>query len=205
MGALALHTGEHTSARLHYEECLVLSRQSGDRLSTVQALVGAGLVAIRQGDSASAVGYVLDALREGLSTGLTPVLLDTVTAAAELLATEGDLAYAAQLAVLARNHAASTAETKKRANTLLSQVDPKLPPDICERILNNDAEVDIEAVAKRLVAELTRLSETPAPAAAEQPLIEPLSDRELQVLRMVAAGKSNREIGRELYLALGTA
>ena len=204
MGALALHTGEHTSARLHYEECLVLSRQSGDRLSTVQALVGAGLVAIRQGDSASAVGYVLDALREGLSTGLTPVLLDTVTAAAELLATEGDLTYAAQLAVLARNHAANTAETKKRANTLLSQVDPKLPPDICERILNNDAEVDIEAVAKRLVAELTRLSETPAPAAAEQPLIEPLSDRELQVLRMVAAGKSNREIGRELYLALGT-
>ncbi|MCB0059990.1 MAG: response regulator transcription factor, partial [Caldilineaceae bacterium] len=31
-----------------------------------------------------------------------------------------------------------------------------------------------------------------------------LSERELQILRMVAAGKSNRTIGRELYLALGT-
>lgn len=37
-----------------------------------------------------------------------------------------------------------------------------------------------------------------------QPLIEPLSDRELEVLRLVAAGLSNREIGERLFLALDT-
>jgi LuxR family transcriptional regulator, maltose regulon positive regulatory protein len=37
-----------------------------------------------------------------------------------------------------------------------------------------------------------------------QPLIEPLSQRELEVLRLIAAGLSNREICDRLYLALNT-
>lgn len=36
------------------------------------------------------------------------------------------------------------------------------------------------------------------------PLVEALSDREVEVLRLVAAGRSNPQIGRELFLALGT-
>jgi LuxR family maltose regulon positive regulatory protein len=37
-----------------------------------------------------------------------------------------------------------------------------------------------------------------------QPLVEPLSDRELQVLRLVAAGLSSREIGDELIISTNT-
>ena len=37
-----------------------------------------------------------------------------------------------------------------------------------------------------------------------QPLIEPLSQRELEVLRLVAEGFSNDEIGKRLFLALDT-
>ena len=37
-----------------------------------------------------------------------------------------------------------------------------------------------------------------------QPLVEPLSQRELEVLHLVAQGLSNREISKELYLALDT-
>ncbi len=37
-----------------------------------------------------------------------------------------------------------------------------------------------------------------------QPLIEPLSERELDVLRLICAGKSNQEIADELFLALNT-
>ena len=44
------------------------------------------------------------------------------------------------------------------------------------------------------------LSSAPPP----QPLVEPLSQRELQVLHLIAHGLSNREIGERLFLALDT-
>lgn len=41
-------------------------------------------------------------------------------------------------------------------------------------------------------------------ALSAQPLIEPLSERELDVLRLICAGKSNQEIADELFIALDT-
>ena len=61
------------------------------------------------------------------------------------------------------------------------------------------------SVAAKVVAEFTRLSSPSRPAAPPaQPLAEPLSDRELEVLRRVAQGESNKEIAAALYLAEGT-
>jgi LuxR family maltose regulon positive regulatory protein len=36
-------------------------------------------------------------------------------------------------------------------------------------------------------------------------LVEPLSERELQVLRLIVAGLSNRQIAQDLVISLGTA
>ncbi len=62
------------------------------------------------------------------------------------------------------------------------------------------------SVAAKVVAEFTRLADAPhARARANQALIEPLSDRELEILRLVAAGASNKEIAATLVIAEGTA
>jgi LuxR family maltose regulon positive regulatory protein len=53
------------------------------------------------------------------------------------------------------------------------------------------------------VAEAQTIEDKPDLPLA-QPLIEPLSQRELKVLRLIAGGLSNREIGERLFLALST-
>ncbi|GAB3881294.1 response regulator [Microbispora bryophytorum] len=58
------------------------------------------------------------------------------------------------------------------------------------------------SVAAKVVAQFARLPSTSAPEP--QPLVVPLSDRELEVLRHLATGHSNREIATTLYLAEGT-
>jgi DNA-binding NarL/FixJ family response regulator len=60
------------------------------------------------------------------------------------------------------------------------------------------------SIAAKVVAEFSRLP-PPARPAGQASLAEPLSDRELEVLRHLAQGKSNKEIAAALFIAEGTA
>jgi DNA-binding NarL/FixJ family response regulator len=57
------------------------------------------------------------------------------------------------------------------------------------------------SVAAKVVARFAQLDDVPRPRP--QPLVVPLSDRELDVLRLLADGRSNREIAAALFLAEG--
>ena len=57
------------------------------------------------------------------------------------------------------------------------------------------------SVAAKVVARFAQLPDAPPPP---QPLVVPLSERELAVLRLLADGESNREIAATLFLAEGT-
>ncbi len=65
------------------------------------------------------------------------------------------------------------------------------------------------SIAAKVVAELTRLTQLPAlpgqpPAQNHKALVEPLSERELEILRLVATGASNKEIAANVYITEGT-
>jgi len=70
---------------------------------------------------------------------------------------------------------------------LLPRVRP-VAPDFVDQLLSR--------------AQAERSLEKPSPPV--QPLVEPLSERELQVLRLVADGLSNREIAERLIISVGT-
>ena len=50
----------------------------------------------------------------------------------------------------------------------------------------------------------TEESSNGRPEEAPEPLTEPLSERELEVLTLLASGRSNAEIARDLFIAVGT-
>ncbi len=58
------------------------------------------------------------------------------------------------------------------------------------------------SVAAKVVARFAQLDDTAA--APAPPLVVPLTDRELEVVRLLAQGRSNREIAAALFLAEGT-
>jgi DNA-binding NarL/FixJ family response regulator len=59
------------------------------------------------------------------------------------------------------------------------------------------------SVAAKVIAEFTRVSNL-VPAAQMEQLVEPLSERELEILGLIARGASNKEIADQLFIAEGT-
>jgi DNA-binding NarL/FixJ family response regulator len=76
---------------------------------------------------------------------------------------------------------------------------------LCEsvRAAAKGASVLEPSVATRMMAGLNRLA-TRDGRKVSQPLSDPLSDRELAVLRLLAEGRSNKEIGADLGITEGT-
>jgi len=60
----------------------------------------------------------------------------------------------------------------------------------------------LPSITAKVMAEFSRLS---SPSSKEsEPLVDPLSSREIEILRMVATGASNKEIADTLVIAEGT-
>ncbi len=63
--------------------------------------------------------------------------------------------------------------------------------------------LDLGTVFPQVVEQL-QLSVQTTPPAPDQPLVDPLTEREIEVLALLATGMSNQEIARQLILAVGT-
>ena len=59
-------------------------------------------------------------------------------------------------------------------------------------------------ISPRIATMLLRKMRLDEPGEIDAPVTTPLSERELQVLRLVAEGKGNQEIGEELYIGQST-
>lgn len=60
------------------------------------------------------------------------------------------------------------------------------------------------SVAAKVLSEFNRLETVAGTAPPRSGLVEPLSERELEIVRLVAAGDSNREIAARLFITEGT-
>ena len=208
----AYFEGELTESYRLVNESVALFRVLNNDAGLAEALVTLGKVLQAQSDRAAAHKAVTEGLRLASMHG--PRLL--VAAALEEFAyVESPTAQAAWVVQLLSTAQALRAQlgtplrpadqpTFERA---LAAARRKLGDDTFAIVWSNAQEKPIEQILNTLVEELKLPEDLSAPrqtVSAGEALSEPLSEREFEVLRLIADGRSNREIADQLFLSVAT-
>jgi DNA-binding CsgD family transcriptional regulator len=221
LGDLARLRGDYSTARLRYREALAYLRELSSRPDLARCLAGLGRIEIEQGDLAAARGNLSESLRLSYASGSRIGMARGLEALARLAILEGRPDDGIRLAA---------AVVALRAEAQL----PPVPGARMQRYLDAAQGLGQHAIA-RLWAEGTEMTpalavqlalggqrgsaqEAPSPAAEPASQGAPasagaratpeslgLTAREREVVALIAAGKSNRAIGAELFISPATA
>lgn len=210
-GKIALLQGQAGEAQRLYEHSLALYQDLGDQGGIAASLNGLGMAACNQGNYQDAHSYLRQALQIAAGIQFMSQLLAILTSSGMLLLQTGYTARAYELLHLALKHPASDRETRKRAQQLLDrwEADPASDPGIAQQTHISD----LETVVTRLQSDFPR--PVPQPPSAAPPvstasptpdpsLLDPLTARECDVLRLIVAGHSNKDIARTLVMSVST-
>lgn len=201
LGIAAYLESEYATSRAYYERSLAMRRQLGYREGTSVLLSLLGIVAIRQGQFAEAHAHFVEGLEE--MRGLLSEWGQSMN-----VATFAGLAGAQGRYVEAVTLAGASAALRRAWHT------PLIP--LMETIVDDGLAAARDALGPVKYAECwaagQELTFQEAIAAARnmqapsvQPVDDPLSPMEREVLRLLARGRTTREIAAELVIATSTA
>jgi LuxR family maltose regulon positive regulatory protein len=166
-----------------------------------------------QGRTTSAAGWARQAIGYAQETGqadLWPVALAHL-GLATALAAMGDLAEAEREAARGERLRRTAQPTAAHTHALLVLADVRAARSRSTQAANDlhraqaaIAELPDPGRLPALAARVQRRIDAPAPNSARHPPVEPPSDGELAVLRLLATDLSQREIAAQLYISLNT-
>ncbi len=208
LGELALRREEPAEARARFLESRDIYQDINDPGGMATSLKGLGRAAVAAQDIPRACQHYLQALKIASEIEFTSLILRLFTEVDTLLDQRHAESLNVALLALVVEHPASDHETRSEAARRLERQESHLAEDTFDRARARGKGWDLEQAAMALKSKLTTPAEDPSKATAhfveDQPLIEPLTQRELEVLGLLAKGYTNPQIAEELVIALGT-
>jgi predicted ATPase/DNA-binding CsgD family transcriptional regulator len=193
LGEIALLQHDYQAAQQLYEQSLSIYQKLNDQGGLAAAHHGLGEVAYQAGAAGLAAHHFREALDIADRINFIPLLLSVLIDIGALMLTNDLETRGFELLRLVHDHPASNQQQQKKAASLLKSSST-----------SNDAPIpDFETTIITLRTELLDFVPV-SPAAAESVLIDPLTDREVEVLHLVVQGLSNPAIAEQLFISVGT-
>lgn len=214
LGKLAITQENYPEAQQLYQQSLALYQEINDRGGLATSLNGLGVTDDARGDYQASRRHFRQALQIAADMHFVPLTLSIIIGIGELMLRTGQEERGIELLALTRHHPASDHEIKDRAQMCLNHFQEKLEPERFAVVTQRGQAGNLETVSAALLTELLHLEPVPevgVPAGSrpvaptDQPLVEPLTPRELEVLYLIADGLTNQQIADELIISVGTA
>ncbi len=209
LGNLSFKEHDLAEAADQFQRSCIIYQDINDKGGLAAANWGLGMVACEQGDFARTQGYFREALQLAVDIDYRPVLFGLLVNIAELLWRIGQRERPLILLTYTIHNAKTDHETRKNAQTLLTDAyQKKVSPDLLARATATGQAGDLAGLAADLLHQLalplTTTSVEPILPESAETLVEPLTPRELEVLKLICVGQMNGEIAAELGIAIGT-
>lgn len=191
------------------EEGLVIAREFGPSGLLGAILSNLGDVRLKQGDQAGSAAMYRECLRLQSELGNQVGMADALLGIATISVDRGDLSFATRLlastqALYDSIRAALSPAGMQLFKGALHEVRSVLDEDTFAREWESGQNADVQAIVAEALEFESRPCKELKPTHAN-PYYSDLTSREMQVLRLVAEGYSNREIADTLYISPQTA
>jgi DNA-binding NarL/FixJ family response regulator len=195
--------GRHEDAIAAYKESLAICRETGDQGGVTFVLSGLGSIAASRREYVTSQRYLFDAIRVAYESRRQLDMCWNICELAETLAKIGQTGRAVELIAFVQ-HSLPVAADKAYVSTFMSNIATQLAPAAVEAAWHRGEVYSPTALMAELADEYGSLEDTgPAPKSTVWSLVEPLTPREFQLLTLIAAGLSNRDIAAQLVITVG--